>query len=385
MGKGGRGKSSAKGSTSAAASASKSDDDDDKLLDATIAENKIARQLLAAQQAAQQLGSSPAGATWWGEGGPPKRTMEPNQIVQKLNAIPTFCLLSGEDALLGLRDLTDESGQRKICTWFTDPTQATEMLTQCKAHSPDIAEGLHLGITPLGMAYAFACGWAELPFSGDKQVHGSSEAYKGTKNLTELMRQQAVAQGFEARTWHVPVFSCPELATPARMPFFLSQKALAEGWLVTGRKLSDLEPDKVAVCDLGVVVHQMQTGAFDGSKVQFIAERKAIALVNECKQAGAATTPVPPPPSSSKGEEEEEPSREEAVAAIQQALLAAVLAGKGEGEGASPGGPPPPPPQSSSKGEEEEEEPSREEAVAAIQQALLATVLAGKGEPPPLT
>lgn len=370
MGKGGRGKSSAAATTASKAN----DDDDDKLLAAAIAENHLlAKQQEAAQLAAQELGATAKGATWWGgEGEPPKSAMAADQIVAKLNSVPSFCLLNGESVLLGLKDLTDATGKRKICAWFTDPNEAKAMLTQCKAHSPDIADGLHLGVTPLGVAYAFACGWAELKFDGDKQVHGSAEAQSGGNSMAESLRQQAIAQGLETKTWHVPVFTCAELASPSRMPFFLSQKALAESWLVSGRKLSDLGTN-VAVCDLGVVVHQMQTGEFDGSKVQFVCERKAIALVEESKQVSAAKSAAAPAPDPSPADEEE-PDHEGAVAAIQQALLAAALkdqAKSGQGRAGSDA-------ESSQAPSKDEDEPGREEAVAAIQQALLAAALGGK-------
>ena len=52
-------------------------------------------------------------------------------------------------------------------------------------------DGLHLGITPLGVAYSFACGWADLKFDGDKQVHGTCE-----RGLAEAMREMALLQGF---------------------------------------------------------------------------------------------------------------------------------------------------------------------------------------------
>lgn len=370
MGKGGRGKASA-----AAASSSKADDDDDKLIAAAIAENK---------SLAQQLGA---------KGGEelPKAAMAADAIVAKLNSVPSFCLLNGDSVLLGLKDLTDPTGKRKVCAWFTDPNQAKEMLTQCKAHSnSEIADGLHLGVTPLGVAYAFACGWAELKFDGEKQVHGSAEALRGGNDIIESLRQQAIAQGLDAKKWHVPVFTCAELATPSRMPFFLSQKALAESWLMSGRKLSDLGSN-VAVCDLGVVVHQMQTGDFDGSKVEFLCERKAIALVEESKQISMAKSAAAPPRAPKQREEEAEPDHEVAVSAIQQALLAAALkdqgpllaaALKGQGSHDTQGKAAPGKGQglagSGGQSSEANDEPGREEAVAAIQQALLEAALADK-------
>jgi hypothetical protein len=270
--------------------------------------------------------SAPATAPVGGGGRPSQTTdkMSPEDIVEKLNAVPTFCLASGDNSLLTLKDLTDESGKRTICAWFTDANQATEMLAQVKAHSPDLADGLHLEITPLGVAYSFACGWAELPTNSDKQVHGSMESNaEGMSNLTELMRKQAVAHGLEAQTWHVPLFSCAELVTPDRTPLFLSQKALAESWLVTGRKLGELDSVKIAMLDLGVIVHQMRTGELDGTNFHFMAERRAVSLVKALTQPETESRAK----SVSRAEVPHgvEPSRENAIGAIQRALLAQAI------------------------------------------------------------
>ena len=85
--------------------------------------------------------------------------------------------------------------------------------------------------------------------------------------------------------------------------------------------------------DLGVVVHQMRTGELDGSKIQFVAERRAVALVKEINGGSGAveTASAEVPPGV-------EPSRENAVAAIQQALLAQVMAEHGDAKGESKAG-----------------------------------------------
>ena len=70
------------------------------------------------------------------------------------------------------------------------------------------------------------------------------------------------------------------------MPMFLSRKALAETWVVSGRKLGDLPPQQ-AVMDLRVLVAQMQTNAFAWEDLHFIAERKSVNLVREAKAAAA--------------------------------------------------------------------------------------------------
>lgn len=300
MGKGGRGKSS-----SGTSSASK--EDDDKLLAAAIAENKIAKEQQQQQQAdgAKASGRTPSAGGASSSSEPPKAALTVGEIVQKLNAVPCFCMLNSESDLVTLKDPTDATGKKELCVWFSCPNEAKTTLETCKVANPD-CDGLHLGVTPLGIAYAFACGWAECHFYGEKQVRGSTEVFAGAQDPIPLLRDQAVAQGLEPQSWHVPVFTCDELSSPGRTPIFMSRKALAESWVVSGRKLAEL-PANIAVLDLGVVVHQMQTDVFAWSTIQFVCERKAVQLVNESKQAsitarskaadasGAGSDEAPPP------------------------------------------------------------------------------------------
>ena len=198
MGKGGRGKSS-----SATSSASK--EEDDKLLAAAIAENKIAKEQQQQQQAdgAKASGRKPSAGGASSSSEPPKAALTVSEIVQKLNAVPCFCMLNSESNLVTLKDPTDATGKKELCVWFSCPNEAKTTLETCKVANPD-CDGLHLGVTPLGIAYAFACGWAECHFYGEKQVRGSTEAFAGAQDPIPLLRDQAVAQGLEPQSWHVP-------------------------------------------------------------------------------------------------------------------------------------------------------------------------------------
>jgi hypothetical protein len=280
MGKGGRGKTSSAASTAAA-------EDDDKLLAAAIAENKKAAKEQQQQQQQKQKQKPAVGGGASSSSELPKKGLTANEIVEKLNVVPCFCLLNGDKNLVGLKDPNDPTGQLELCVWFADPREAKATLDVCKVENPSLSETLHLGVTPLGIAYAFACGWAECHFFGEKHVRGSAEALAGGQDPIPLLCEQAASQGLDPQPWHVPVFTCDELSTPSRMPIFMSRKAFAESWVTSGRKLSEI-PSNVAVIDLGVLVHQMQQDVFAWSTIQFVCERKAVQLVNESKQASVA-------------------------------------------------------------------------------------------------
>ena len=51
----------------------------------------------------------------------------------------------------------------------------------------EVASRLHLGVTPLGLAYALASGWMETSFYGDMRLRGARE---DTANVTEMLQSQ---------------------------------------------------------------------------------------------------------------------------------------------------------------------------------------------------
>ena len=282
MGKGGKG-------GGAKAKAASSAPDDQALLDAAVAENKKA-QSEAAKKEAKAEAQAPS------SDGPskalPGKALPLELIINKLNQVPTFCILNGHENIVGLKDPTDPTGQLEVCCWFACPHEAKATLASAKEANPDVAKQLHLGVTPLGVAFAFAAGWAECHFFGSKQLRGSQEPFAGAQNPTELLREQAISQGLEPPNWHVPVFCCDELSSPSTMPVFLSRKALAEAWVTSGRKIKEM-PENLNVMDLGVLVCQMQTDAFAWATLHFVCERKSIALVKESKQGAMEALALP--------------------------------------------------------------------------------------------
>jgi len=276
MGKGGRG-------GKAPVVAAPSTDSDDALLEAAIAENAK----LKAEQEAQAVGSSNGNGSSNGSGSskgetPPARALTRDEIVEKLNAVPTFCILNGESNIVGLQD-TERPGL-EVCWWFTDAEDGKEALAAAKANNPDVP-GLHLGVTPLGIAFALANGWAETSFYGDMRLGGSREPWGGGQDVGPMLREQLQSEGLEAGGWQLPVFCTDELQSPTAMPVFLSRKALVEAWVTSGRKIGDL-PANLTMMDVRLLVHQMQTdGVFAWSTVHFLTSRACVNLVQESRAA----------------------------------------------------------------------------------------------------
>jgi len=255
------GKGKKKGGTAAAAAA----DDDDALLAAAIAEN-----LLISKEAAEATGA-PAEAQ---SGAPAGAALSRQEIVVKLNAIPTFCLLNAEKGIVGMQN----DGGGETCCWFTDAHMARACLKEAQANNLDVPN-LHLGVTPLGLAFSFAAGWQRSNFIGQMLIQGHQDV---VNDMAPALRAQLEAQGIEPGHWQLPVFVCDELQSPTVMPVFMSRSDLVQAWVASGRERESV-PDNLGVMDLRVLVAQMQTDVFAWKTVAFVGSPSAVELVREAK------------------------------------------------------------------------------------------------------
>ena len=264
---------------------------DDELLDAAIAENARAAAEAAAVngkaaapspmdagkgESTLEVPSTPSAKS----AAPEKAALTKHQIIEKLNAIPTFCILNGDSNIVATEE---PQGAGEVCTWFTDPDDARSMLTSAKEQNVDVAAGLHLGVTPLGLAFALAMGWAESLFVGEMRLQGK---YDVVTHMTDALCDQMSSQGMPSCGWVLPTFCCDELQSPTMSPIFLSRADLVAAWVASGRSRESV-PENLAVIELHVLVAQMQTDAFAWSTVHFVGSARAAAFVRECKVAAA--------------------------------------------------------------------------------------------------
>jgi hypothetical protein len=266
MGRSKGGKAQANQRTTASDAAAS--DADDALLDQAIADNRAAASSKAELSA------------------PPKAALSQHDIIEKMNTVPTFCLLNGEQNIVGMQD---ETGAES-CTWFTEADDAREMFAFAKQQNEGVP--LHLGVTPLGLAFALAEGWADSLFVGNMRLQGKHAI---VTQLAPMLAQQCEAQGVPPATWHLPVFCCDELSSPTVMPVFMSRSDLVAAWVASGRTKESV-PEHLTVLDLRVLVHQMQTDTFAWSTLEFVGSPRSVQLVREAKLSSARLRMGAPPP-----------------------------------------------------------------------------------------
>ena len=142
------------------------------------------------------------------------------EIHAKLNACPVFCILSGENNPVGVRleDGTIET------VWYTEPAEVQELYESMLMHSESV-EGLHIGCTPLGEAFALCGGWdaSEAAHKG-RRIQGPREV---VERVSSALVAQLQAKGIESN-WQLPLF-CHDDFQPQSMLHTVHPSACTAG------------------------------------------------------------------------------------------------------------------------------------------------------------
>lgn len=228
-------------------------------------------------------------------------TLTEDQVMEKLNAIPTFVVMSGQDES-GFAALTTKEGTHAIC-FFTEPEEAKAILNMTQSVDPNTP--LRLATIGLGNALKLCNGLpgstdsegpsaAFAEFDGDLKLqnfHGVSE--KAAPQLKSMLE----TAGIEAGAWTFPVFMCEELSSKDVLPIFLNPREIHTMCMAAFERqgITDKEPPtKFAMVDIRMLVNDMQTKRGEGipwSKVVFIGPEGAADFANELRaqaQASAA-------------------------------------------------------------------------------------------------
>ena len=172
------------------------------------------------------------------------------EIVAKLNRVPTFAIVDGEERVL---PITTESGA-DIC-WFTDAAEAQELLELTKAANPDVA--VHLAVTPLGEAFIKCNGWPDAEDGEEEQgasyVAGTLKI-RGTRKVVdanaEALQQQQRAQGITPGAWVLPV----EMKQPGSITLSMELMKASKEVVIAACGVSE----KVRAADALPVSHPMR-------------------------------------------------------------------------------------------------------------------------------
>lgn len=215
---------------------------------------------------------------------PPRKALTKEEIMEKLNGVPTFCITNDEGGIVGM---SDAEGDKKSVCWFTDADEAKAISKAMGDANPEA--GLRLAVHGLGGAYTQCNGWPAEEGETDKTAHSPDGAdielrvqgnHALVKATADKMKELLVENGLDPGCWQHPVFLCEKLASPSLMPIFLSPRDLATVWEKSGRDKEDL-PKDITVLELRLLVQQMQTDANPWSIFHFIASPSAIQLAAE--------------------------------------------------------------------------------------------------------
>ena len=136
----------------------------------------------------------------------PPKALTKQEITDKLNAIPTFCMLNKDNNIVG----TSDAEGKPTCCWYTDPEEAQAVLAAMKEANPDAADGLHMGCIPLGEAFKVCKGWpAEVGEEENEETKSINLKIQGTRRIGSevipALLKQLEEQEIDPGCWQLPV------------------------------------------------------------------------------------------------------------------------------------------------------------------------------------
>lgn len=211
------------------------------------------------------------------------------EIVEKLNAVPTFCIMQDDGSVISLPDVDGSEGD-ECCTWFLTAEEARSSLVKVKAANPNLS--VRLVSQNLGDFIMMSDGWpqkVDAPSSDD----GPRLKLKGLSEVTTMVGPQLVkaldGAGLNPGLWQVAVFVAEELAQATTegeqtmLPIFLSPNDVRAAY----DKLS-ISPEalsRVKVLELRQLIQMMTAETPDAINpwraAQFLTSPSAIQLAHQ--------------------------------------------------------------------------------------------------------
>mmetsp|Transcript_80613 Transcript_80613/g.146997 ORF Transcript_80613/g.146997 Transcript_80613/m.146997 type:complete len:334 (+) Transcript_80613:72-1073(+) len=210
--------------------------------------------------------------------------MSRDEILQKLNRVPVFCIAQGNGSVL-------EVGE--CCTWYLDAGEAQVAFTSALAANP--LSGLHLQVHELGKVFTECNGWPRKEVSEDPG-HGILKLQAPKALLQHCDAQLAESlrkQGLDPGSWRVPVFIGEALAQAGpngeqlALPIFFSPQDLQQAYMMAKVPQSEMERG-MSVMDIRQILARMEEEPVDFPNpwraVQFVTTPSAIKLATDLAQ-----------------------------------------------------------------------------------------------------
>ena len=215
------------------------------------------------------------------------------EIVNKLNAVPTFCIMQEDGSVISLPDQDGAPGD-ECCTWFLDAGEAEETLKKVVAANPDLSD-LRLVSHGLGDFIMMSSdGWprqSDSPPSVDPAAPRLK--LQGLREVQAALGEQLVtalkSENLSAGAWQAAVFIAEELMQASAegaqilLPVFLSPHDVQAAYERAGIPAKALEG--VKVLELRMLLKHMAEGTPDAVNpwraTQFIASPASLKLAHD--------------------------------------------------------------------------------------------------------
>lgn len=208
------------------------------------------------------------------------------QVMQKLNEIPTFVVMGKEGGFVAL---TLREGGRAI-SFFIEPEEAKAVLNMTREAHPEVE--VQLVSVPLGNALklceeSMQEGEAKEAFSsfdGHLRLQTSSQLLPSVQ--PQLKAMLAASGVGDDTPWQLPMFLCDQLSGGDILPIFLNPREIRSAWLRNDQKEEDL-PEKFVMLDIRMIIADMQKPGkgLPWSKVTFIGAQGGAEFANELMAA----------------------------------------------------------------------------------------------------
>lgn len=232
---------------------------------------------------------------------PPPRALSRVEIMDKMNAVPVFCILNEDGGVVGMRS-ADGSDKPAVC-WFTDALEARALLEAAQKQSPE--SKLRLGCHGMGAVFTQCKGWGavaegETPVTGFEVAQESTDGegvdlklqgpHKLVADTSSQLQELLKAQSLEPGCWQLPVFMCKELQSVKLVPVFLHPSDVSATWIKAGGTEENL-PKGLSMMDLRMLVKEMQTDSSPWSLIHFVVNPESVKLAEELRKAQAEAVP----------------------------------------------------------------------------------------------
>jgi hypothetical protein len=222
---------------------------------------------------------------------PEPRALSKEEITEKLNEVPVFCIVNEDGGVIGMKKADAPPDAPPTIMWYTDALEARALLKVAQEAHTDTP--LEIACHGLGMVFEQCNGWGVGTSRTNAKASTTGADVKaqfvlqGSHRLVEETSPQLEKlfknQGIDPGLWKLPVFMCKEMQSTAIVPVFLTPVELAKTWEKAGGTSENM-PEELSVMDIRMLVAEMQVDSSPWRLIHFVNSQETIELAMEIEK-----------------------------------------------------------------------------------------------------